>query len=155
MKKFLALLTICVMLVMTLASCGILFPSEQPDGEHEHVFLDGKCECGESDPNYVAPHEHSFVDGKCECGETDPNYVAPHTHTFVEGKCECGVTDPNYAPETEPGEDDPQIPDDPKTPDDNEGLSTGAIVAIVAVAVVALGGGGFVLYWFVFKKKRI
>ena len=24
------------------------------------------------------PHEHSFVEGKCECGETDPNYVAPN-----------------------------------------------------------------------------
>ena len=23
------------------------------------------------------PHEHEFVEGKCECGETDPNYVAP------------------------------------------------------------------------------
>lgn len=22
-------------------------------------------------------HEHEFVDGKCECGETDPNYVDP------------------------------------------------------------------------------
>ena len=27
-------------------------------------------------PDYV-PHEHSFVEGKCECGELDPNYVAP------------------------------------------------------------------------------
>ena len=43
----------------------------------EHNFVDGKCECGESDPNYVPPHEHNFVEGKCECGETDPNYVAP------------------------------------------------------------------------------
>lgn len=24
------------------------------------------------------PHEHSFVEGKCECGETDPNYVTPN-----------------------------------------------------------------------------
>ncbi len=24
-----------------------------------------------------APHEHNFVDGKCECGESDPDYVAP------------------------------------------------------------------------------
>ena len=24
-------------------------------------------------------HEHKFVEGKCECGETDPNYVAPET----------------------------------------------------------------------------
>ena len=44
---------------------------------HNHEFVNGKCECGETDPNYVAPHEHNFVEGKCECGETDPNYVAP------------------------------------------------------------------------------
>lgn len=24
-----------------------------------------------------APHEHTFVEGKCECGEEDPNYVPP------------------------------------------------------------------------------
>ena len=48
-------------------------------------------------------HTHTFVEGKCECGETDPDYVPEtpdHTHTFVEGKCECGETDPNYVPET-------------------------------------------------------
>ena len=46
-------------------------------------------------------HEHNFVEGKCECGEEDPNYVPPHTHNFVEGKCECGESDPNYVPPTE------------------------------------------------------
>ena len=45
------------------------------------------------------PHSHSFVDGKCECGESDPNYVPPHTHSYVEGKCECGATDPSYVPD--------------------------------------------------------
>ncbi len=25
----------------------------------------------------VPPHVHNFVDGKCECGESDPDYVAP------------------------------------------------------------------------------
>ena len=45
---------------------------------HEHNFVDGKCSCGETDPNYQPPeHEHEFVDGKCSCGETDPNYVPP------------------------------------------------------------------------------
>ena len=63
--------------------------------EHQHKFVDGECECGEIDPNYVPPHVHEFVDGKCECGEVDPNY-SEHEHKFVEGKCECGETDPNY-----------------------------------------------------------
>ena len=74
--------------------CGETDPNYVPP--HEHAFVEGKCECGEIDPNYVAPHEHAFVEGKCECGEIDPNYVAPHEHAFVEGKCECGETDPNY-----------------------------------------------------------
>ena len=77
--------------------------------EHTHNFVEGKCECGETDPNYVPPHTHSFVDGKCECGKTDPNYVPEHTHNFVEGKCECGESDPNYVSPDEPGE-EPQDP---------------------------------------------
>ena len=48
--------------------------------------------------NNSDPHTHSFVDGKCECGATDPNYVPPHVHSYVDGKCECGATDPNYVP---------------------------------------------------------
>ncbi len=35
-----------------------------------------------------------------------------------------------------------------------DGLSTDAIVAIVIACVVVLAGGGFALYWFVFKKKQ-
>ena len=65
--------------------------------EHKHVFNEGVCECGETDPNYQAPHEHVYVDGKCECGETDPNYQAPHEHVYVDGKCECGETEPKKA----------------------------------------------------------
>lgn len=36
-----------------------------------------------------APHEHNFVEGKCECGEVDPNYVPPHVHEECPecGKC--------------------------------------------------------------------
>ena len=40
-----------------------------------HDYAEGQCtRCGEKDPDYVAPHEHNFVEGKCECGETDPDY---------------------------------------------------------------------------------
>jgi hypothetical protein len=65
-------------------------------------------------PKEDIPHEHSFVDGKCECGETDPNYQPPHEHTFVEGKCECGATDPEYVAPENPGNSDPVIPTEPK-----------------------------------------
>ena len=70
------------------------------EDDHTHNFVEGKCECGETDPTYVPSHTHNFVEGKCECGETDPTYVPPHTHNFVEGKCECGEVDPTYSPET-------------------------------------------------------
>ncbi len=44
-------------------------------GEHVHNFIDGKCDCGEIDPN----HTHNYVDGTCTiCGkETDPYETAP------------------------------------------------------------------------------
>lgn len=41
-------------------------------------------------------HKHSYVEGKCTCGEVDPNYEPPHTHEFVEGICTCGEVDPKY-----------------------------------------------------------
>ena len=41
-------------------------------------------------------HKHSYVEGKCSCGEVDPNYEPPHTHEFIEGKCTCGEVDPKY-----------------------------------------------------------
>ena len=100
--NLLASVLLVIAMVFAFASCDVIsqyIPGiNQPEPEHQHDFVDGSCECGEADPNYVAPHEHNFVEGKCECGEADPNYVAPHEHNFVEGKCECGETDPNYVP---------------------------------------------------------
>ena len=103
MKRYLSILA-CIVLVIamvcSLASCEALKNMfDKPDDEHTHNFVDGKCDCGESDPDYVA-HEHNFVDGKCECGESDPDYVAPHEHNFVDGKCECGELDPDYVAPT-------------------------------------------------------
>ena len=97
-KKTLAIIcgAVVAALVLVLVLVLVLGGCKDP---HTHSFENGKCACGESDPNYVPPHTHSFVEGKCECGATDPNYVPPHTHNFVEGKCECGATDPNYVPE--------------------------------------------------------
>ncbi len=34
---------------------------------------------------WSAPHVHEFVEGKCACGEEDPNYVPPHVNTLVVG----------------------------------------------------------------------
>ena len=59
--------------------------NESDNDDHIHNFVEGKCACGESDPNYVPPHTHNFVEGKCECGETDPNYVPEVTNEYTLG----------------------------------------------------------------------
>ena len=38
--------------------------------EHTHNFVEGKCECGEEDPNYVAPEEP-----KKKCGKKSADIV--------------------------------------------------------------------------------
>ena len=79
--NLLASVLLVIAMVFAFASCDVIgqyIPGiNQPEPEHQHTFVDGSCECGEADPDYVAPHEHNFVEGKCECGETDPNYVEP------------------------------------------------------------------------------
>ena len=91
MKKIM-LIFICIMM------CFVCSCKNRNNNSHEHNFVEGKCECGEIDSNYVPPHVHEFIKGKCECGETDETYVPPHVHNFVEGKCECGETDETYVP---------------------------------------------------------
>lgn len=92
MKKILIIMLIA--LLFGVYSCK----NRGNDNNHEHEFIDGKCECGETDPNYTE-HIHTYVDGKCSCGELDPNNTS-HTHTYVDGKCECGETDPNFGNNT-------------------------------------------------------
>ena len=108
-RKYLIIIIILISLLCTsckdehtheyidgICDCGETDPNyEMP---HVHEFIDGKCSCGETDPNYEPPHVHEFIDGKCSCGETDPNYEPPHVHEFIDGKCSCGETDPNYVP---------------------------------------------------------
>ena len=117
MKKL--TLVLCFILLFSLISCDNLLGGGEQN-EHTHTFVEGWCECGSKDPNfvpahkhsfvngkcdcgetvqgYIPPHEHSFVDGRCECGEVEPGYVPPHDHSFVDGRCECGEADPNYVP---------------------------------------------------------
>ena len=127
---------------------------------HEHKFDDGKCECGEVDPNYVPPHTHIWSDAtcteaqKCECGEEqgealghsfaedvctvcgvpNPDFLAPHEHTFVEGKCECGEVDPDY----EGGEDNTNPPSD-----SNGGFSFASLIKMIIEAILKFFKGLF------------
>ena len=41
-------------------------------------------------------HEHSFVEGKCECGEVDPNYVPPHVHSYQQTVTNPTCTEKGY-----------------------------------------------------------
>ena len=69
---------------------------EEEIEEHVHNFVDGVCECGEKDPNYVPPHVHEFIDGVCECGEKDPNYVPEaHKSMFAEVNLEESALESN------------------------------------------------------------
>ena len=102
MSRILTIIAVVLVFMLTLTSCDLiqgLFP-----GEHQHSFVEGKCECGAEDPDYKpGEHTHNYVDGKCECGAEDPDYKpGEHTHNYVDGKCECGAEDPNYVVKTTP-----------------------------------------------------
>ena len=67
MKKsfFKTLLLLCLVLITSFSvSCRKKCKN--------HDYVDGVCsKCEAVDPNY---HTHSYVNGKCSCGELDPNY---------------------------------------------------------------------------------
>ena len=79
MKKFWQLMLV-VMFAFVLVGCGgggDTSGTDEPD-DHEHVFVDGKCECGEVDPNASVECEHDYFEGVCtKCGTKDPNYKDP------------------------------------------------------------------------------
>jgi hypothetical protein len=67
---------------------------------------DGKCDTCNKDLGTA--HTHTFVEGKCECGETDPNYT-PGTDTpgtDEPGTDTPGTDDPNTGNTDEPKDDE-------------------------------------------------
>ncbi|MBO5970497.1 MAG: carboxypeptidase regulatory-like domain-containing protein, partial [Clostridia bacterium] len=141
-------------------SCGDKKDSAAHTGGTATCTAKAKCSVCKAEYGELAEHKYSDATctskAKCSvCGDEKGEFAA---HTYVDGKCSCGATDPNYTPGgDEPGTDTPgtDVPgnDDPQTPDDNDGLGTGAIVAIVVGSVVVGGAGIFALVWFVIKKK--
>lgn len=75
MNKIILSILTCVCILFLTVSC-----MERTDDKHTHSYIDGVCECGQSDPDYTPPHKHSFTEGKCECGAIDPTYEPPHVH---------------------------------------------------------------------------
>ena len=57
-------------------------PTCTEPGQTNFVYCDV---CGEnlSTAEEIAPLGHTFVEGKCECGAEDPNYVPPHEHSYT------------------------------------------------------------------------
>ena len=99
--------------------------------KHAHSFADATCtapktcKCGATEGDALG---HSFVEGKCECGAEDPNYVPPHEHKFEEGKCACGAEDPNYVAPDQPTPEQPT----PEQPAEELGFFEAIWAAIVA-----------------------
>ena len=112
LKSMMLLVVASAMNLMFIAACDSENGSSS-EVVHEHSFTDGKCECGEQDPNYE-PHVHSYetvvtaptctekgyTTYTCECGDSYVgDEVAAPGHTFTEGTCGvCGSEDPNYVP---------------------------------------------------------
>lgn len=59
-----------------------------PSKQHEHNFIDGKCECG----TVLNNHNHVFNEnGWCDCGVTKSEVESGHFHQYDSyGYCECG-----------------------------------------------------------------
>ena len=68
-----------------------------------------------------------------------------------------GITEDSTPGTDTPGTDVPgtDVPGTDKPEDPDDGLSGGAIAGIVTGSVVVLSGGGFALWWFVFRKKKL
>ena len=63
---------------------AFIFAACNDEQEHTHSFVEGSCECGEKDPNYVTPHTHSYSSVVTAPTCTEAGYT-----TFT---CECGDT---------------------------------------------------------------
>ena len=71
-----------------------------------HDYKDGKCSCGATDPDYVAPCNHEWVAPTCSaagyCSKCQAAGDAATGHSYTEGVCSaCGAQDPNYVPPCE------------------------------------------------------
>ena len=64
-----------------------------------------------------------------------------------------GTNTPVVDPTPDTNTPDTNTPD--ATPDEKDGISAGAVIAIVIGAVLVLGVVGFAIFWFVIKKKTL
>ncbi len=113
---------------VTVNADGTLTLSAMSDGNSTYVFLYEPAKASEE-------HTHSF--------EWVIDKEATETEDGVKHEeCACGAKQNENTVIPKTGTTEPN------------GLSTGAIAAIVIACVVVLVGGGFALYLFVFKKRK-
>ncbi len=130
---------------------------------HNDGNSDGSCDaCGYTMTVTPPPHTHAHGTtwetdeaehwNECACG--DKANKAAHADSDNNGKCDtCDYT--MSAGTDDPGTEPTPNPPTPNPPaNDNDGLGTGAIIAIVAASIVTVGGGGFALVWFIIRKRR-
>lgn len=74
------------------------------EAPHEHVYVDGKCDCGAIDPNHEHQYDKDAADGKCTvCGQVHD----PHSYDD-KGVCTgCGMKNPDYKEPQPPQPEEP------------------------------------------------
>ncbi len=112
-----------------------------------------ECACG--DKANEGAHVDQNTDGTCDiCGYVDPNFTPVDPGPGEGGQ---GGSTPDNTPDNTPDTTPDNTTDNiPEVEDEKAGLSGGAIAGIAVGATagaVALGAGGFALFWFVIKKK--
>lgn len=98
LSRLLILLAVIAMLVGCFAACELINPGNGGESCSNHVDANTDGVCDNCSGEIDAGHEHGYVNGKCECGEEDPDYVPPHVHSYVNGLCSCGEIDPDFEP---------------------------------------------------------
>ena len=102
-----------------------------------------ECACGEK----AEVSQHTWNDGEITKEATvDEEGVKTYTCTV------CGHSKDESIAKLPPQTDTPPTTDEPN---ENDGLSGGAIAGIAVGSTAVVGVGGFSLFWFVIKKKRI
>jgi len=104
----------------------------------------------EPDDTTVTEPEDTTVEPEDTTVELEDTTVEPEVTTTEPEQSSDDPEDTTAEPDEET-----TTPNKPSTGKKDKKLSTGAIVGIVIGAIVAAGGIGFAVYWFVFRKKKM
>lgn len=129
-------------------ACGTYFTAEKVATEEAALIIPAPTHSYTVENGYKGADGHANV---CSCGAHET--IVPHDDTNRDEKCDaCNYDMPSKA-DTDLG----TTPEtgDPNTTDKKDGLGAGAVVGIVIGSAATLGGGGFALWWFVFRKKKL